>query len=37
VRQHAVSIYEKSGIGGRSELAAFFLQDLLPGAGEPGR
>lgn len=30
VRQHAVSIYEKSGIGGRSELAAFFLQDLLP-------
>jgi DNA-binding CsgD family transcriptional regulator len=37
VRQHAVSIYEKSGIGGRSELAAFFLQDLLPGAGEAGR
>lgn len=31
VRQHAVSIYQKSGIGGRSELAAFFLQDLLPG------
>lgn len=30
VRQHAVSIYEKSGIGGRAELAAFFLHDLLP-------
>jgi DNA-binding CsgD family transcriptional regulator len=30
VRQHAVSIYEKSGLGGRSEFAAFFLQDLLP-------
>jgi DNA-binding CsgD family transcriptional regulator len=30
VRQHAVSVYEKSGIGGRAELAAFFLQDLLP-------
>ena len=30
VRQHAVSVYEKSGIDGRAELAAFFLQDLLP-------
>jgi DNA-binding NarL/FixJ family response regulator len=30
VRQHAVSVYEKSGIGGRAELAAFFLHDLLP-------
>lgn len=30
VRQHAVSVYEKSGIGGRAELAAFFLQDLFP-------
>lgn len=30
VRQHAVSVYQKSGIGGRSELAAFFLKDLLP-------
>lgn len=28
VRQHAVSIYGKAGLGGRAELAAFFLQDL---------
>jgi DNA-binding CsgD family transcriptional regulator len=28
VRQHAVMIYQKSGLGGRAELAAFFLQDL---------
>jgi len=28
VRQHAVSIYEKSGLGGRAELAAFFLEGL---------
>jgi DNA-binding CsgD family transcriptional regulator len=34
VRQHAVAIYEKSGLGGRAELAAFFLEDLmLPGTG----
>lgn len=33
VRQHAVSIYEKSGLGGRAELAAFFLEGLmLPGS-----
>ena len=32
VRQHAGVVYEKSGLGGRAELAAFFLQDLmLPG------
>lgn len=32
VRQHAVSVYRKSGLAGRSELAAFFLEDLpLPG------
>lgn len=32
VRQHAVAVYEKSGLGGRAELAAFFLGDLtLPG------
>jgi DNA-binding CsgD family transcriptional regulator len=30
VRQHAVSIYAKSGLGGRAELAAFFLEGLLP-------
>jgi DNA-binding CsgD family transcriptional regulator len=28
VRQHAVSLYQKSGLGGRAELAAFFLEDL---------
>ena len=36
VRQHAVAVYQKSGLGGRAELAAFFLEDLLlprePGA-----
>lgn len=29
VRQHAVSVYNKSGQGGRAELAAFFLGGLL--------
>lgn len=28
VRQHAVAVYEKSGLGGRAELAAFFLDSL---------
>jgi DNA-binding CsgD family transcriptional regulator len=28
VRQHAVVIYQKSGLGGRAELAAFFLEGL---------
>ncbi|HEX6314475.1 MAG TPA: helix-turn-helix transcriptional regulator [Gemmatimonadaceae bacterium] len=28
VRQHAVSIYQKSGLGGRAELAAFFLEGI---------
>lgn len=33
VRQHAVAAYQKSGLRGRAELAAFFLGDLaLPGA-----
>lgn len=35
VRQHAVSVYEKSGLGGRAELAAFFLQELMPAAPAP--
>jgi DNA-binding CsgD family transcriptional regulator len=36
VRQHAVSVYEKSGLRGRAELAAFFLDDLfVPGADAP--
>jgi DNA-binding CsgD family transcriptional regulator len=37
VRQHAVAVYRKSGLSGRAELAAFFLEDLLLPApeGEP--
>lgn len=35
VRQHAVSVYGKSGRDGRAELAAFFLQDLLPAREGP--
>jgi DNA-binding NarL/FixJ family response regulator len=35
VRQHAVAVYQKSGLNGRAELAAFFLEDLmLPPSGE---
>ena len=35
VRQHAVSVYRKSGLSGRAELSAFFLEDLLlPLGGE---
>ncbi|MCU0635240.1 MAG: helix-turn-helix transcriptional regulator [Gemmatimonadaceae bacterium] len=33
VRQHAIRVYEKSGQGGRAELAAFFLRGLLPPEG----
>ncbi len=29
VRQQALAIYRKSGLGGRAELSAFFLEDLL--------
>ncbi|MHB1224913.1 MAG: helix-turn-helix transcriptional regulator [Gemmatimonadaceae bacterium] len=29
VRQHAGVVYEKSGLGGRAELSAYFLQDLM--------
>lgn len=36
VRQHAVSVYRKSGLAGRAELAAFFFEDmLLPAAERP--
>jgi len=37
VRQHAVAVYRKSGLAGRSELSAFFLEDLLlpPEAAAP--
>lgn len=34
-RQHAVAVYRKAGLGGRAELAAFFLEDLL--LPEPAR
>ena len=30
VQQQSQSIYQKTGLGSRSELAAFFLEDLLP-------
>lgn len=33
VRQHAVAVYQKSGLRGRAELAAFFLEDLILPAG----
>ena len=29
VRQHAVTVYQKSGLAGRAELAAFFLEGLV--------
>lgn len=29
VRQHSVEVYRKSGLRGRAELSAFFLEDLL--------
>ena len=34
VRQHASTVYEKSGLGGRAELSAYFLQDLMLPAGK---
>ena len=30
VREQARSVYRKSGLAGRNELAAYFLEDLLP-------
>jgi DNA-binding NarL/FixJ family response regulator len=36
VRQHAVSVYRKSGLAGRAELAAFFFEDMLLPTGDPG-
>lgn len=36
VRQHAIAVYQKAGVAGRAELAAFFLDALLPGANEEG-
>lgn len=29
VRQHSVAVYDKAGVNGRAELAAFFLEDLM--------
>ncbi len=29
VRQQAAAVYQKSGLGGRAELSAYFLEDLL--------
>lgn len=37
VRQHAVAVYQKAGLGGRAELAAFFLQDLMLPVSEERR
>jgi DNA-binding CsgD family transcriptional regulator len=36
VRQHAVAVYRKSGVAGRAELAAFFLEDLLVPSADTG-
>lgn len=33
-RVQSSAVYAKSGLGGRSELAAFFLEDLLPPGGD---
>lgn len=38
VRQHAVAVYRKAGLAGRSELSAFFLEGLLlPAPGDAAR
>ncbi|MBS1960465.1 MAG: hypothetical protein JST80_13390 [Bdellovibrionales bacterium] len=34
-RTQSISIYSKAGLAGRSELAAFFLEDLFPPSQEP--
>ena len=35
-RQHAIAAYQKAGVGGRAELAAFFLGDIaLPPTSSP--
>jgi len=36
VRQQAATIYKKAGIGGRTDLAAFFMEDLLQPPSLPG-
>ena len=37
VRQQALVVYRKSGLNGRSDLAAFFLEDLLLPAADQNR
>lgn len=34
IRQQALALYRKSGLGSRAELSAFFLEDLLLPVGE---
>jgi len=34
-RQQALAVYRKAGLGGRAELSAFFLEDLLLPSGRP--
>lgn len=34
VRQHAIAVYQKAGLAGRAELAAYFLEGLLPSGGD---
>ncbi len=34
-RQHAIAVYRKSGLSGRAELSAYFLEDLLLPAETP--
>jgi len=36
IREQARAVYRKSGLAGRSSLAAFFLEDLLPPLSEAG-
>jgi DNA-binding CsgD family transcriptional regulator len=36
VKQHNLTIYQKSGLAGRAELSAFFLEDLLSSPESPG-
>ena len=36
VRQHAAVVYRKSGLSGRAQLSAFFLEDLMLPEGERG-
>lgn len=35
VRQHAVAVYDKSGLAGRAELSGFLLGDLLLPSPQP--